>query len=264
MTDPYELEVGDSPLLVSIPHDGHSLAPGMERRMSVLARSLPDTDWHVRRLYEFVRDLGASLLAATYSRYVVDLNRPPSDVALYQGQVSTGICPSATFAGDAIYLQGNECTEREKAERVRQYWQPYHDCLAFELDRIRDRFGYALLWDAHSIRSEIPNLFDGTLPDLNIGTNSGASCHDSFAKKIVSLAQNSDFSWALNGRFKGGYITRAYGDPSNNIHAMQLELGQSCYMNEEDFRYDERSANGLIGVLKEMLVEYLRVARSLS
>lgn len=264
MTIPYILEVGDTPLLVSIPHDGRSLAPGMERRMTPAARPLPDTDWHVKRLYEFVRDLGASLLVATYSRYVVDLNRPPSDVALYKGQVSTGICPSRTFAGEAIYSQGDECTKQEKRDRVRRYWQPYHEGLASELDRIRDRFGYALLWDAHSIRSEIPNLFEGTLPHLNIGTNNGASCHETLESKIASIAKESSFTSVLNGRFKGGHITRTYGDPSNNIHATQLELGQCCYMNEENYQYDERRANKLIVTLNDMLVQYLSVARSLS
>lgn len=263
MTVPYVLEVGDSPLLVSIPHDGHCLAPGMECRMTSAARSLPDTDWHVKRLYEFVRDLGASLLVATYSRYVVDLNRPPSDEALYEGQVSTGICPSATFAGEGIYSRGNECTEQEKRDRVRRYWQPYHESLAGELERIRDRFGYVLLWDAHSIRSEIPHLFEGTLPHLNIGTNDGTSCHEALEKTIVSIARESSFSWVLNGRFKGGHITRTYGDPTRNIHAAQLELAQGCYMNEENYQYDEYMANELVGTLREMLVQYLNIARLL-
>lgn len=264
MTDPFVLEVGDSPLLVSIPHDGRSLAPGMEQRMTSSARTLPDTDWHVRRLYEFAGNLGASFLMATHSRYVVDLNRPPTDEALYEGQVSTGVCPSATFSGDGIYLHGNECTEREKQERVRRYWQPYHACLVSELERIRGRFGYALLWDAHSIRSEIPNLLEGTLPHLNIGTNGGASCHASLENKIVSIARKSNFSWVLNGRFKGGHITRSYGDPTKNIHAAQLELAQHCYMNEESYQYDEGLANQLIDTLKEMLVQFLSVAKSLN
>ena len=264
MTVPCVLEVGDSPLLVSIPHDGRCLAPGMEGRMTSAAKPLPDTDWHVKRLYEFARDLGASLLVATYSRYVVDLNRPPSDAALYEGQVSTGICPSATFAGEGIYSLGNECTEQEKRDRVRRYWQPYHESLTTELERIRDRFGYVLLWDAHSIRSVISNLFEGTLPDLNIGTNTGTSCHTSLENAIVSIAQESNFSWALNGRFKGGHITRSYGDPTKNIHAVQLELAQSCYMNEENYQYHEGLASRLIATLRDMLVKYLIVAKSMN
>lgn len=264
MTDPYILEEGDSPLLVSIPHDGHSLTPGMEKRLTTAARSLPDTDWHVRRLYEFASELGASRLVATYSRYVVDLNRPPSDVALYTGQVSTGICPAETFAGEGIYSPGNECTKTEKQDRVQRYWKPFHNRLVAELERIRNRFGYALLWDAHSIRSEIPNLFDGTLPNLNIGTNNGASCDVSLEKAIVSIAEKSELSWVLNGRFKGGHITRTYGNPTNNIHAIQLELGQNCYMNEENYQFNEGLANQLNSTLREMLVQYLSVAKSLS
>lgn len=261
MTESFHFESGDAPLLVSIPHDGQLLAPGMEQRLTLAARSFPDADWHVRKLYEFAKDLGASFLVAEYSRYVVDLNRPPSDIALYDGQVSTGLCPSATFAGCPIYLKGCECTEREQELRVQSYWQPYHSRLDVELKRIRERFGYALLWDAHSIRSQIPQLFQGTLPDLNIGTHNRASCHSTLESTIVSVARKSSFSWVLNGRFKGGYITRNYGDPTTNIHAIQLEISQRCYMNEADFLYDMESANKLIYVLREMLLQYMDSAK---
>ncbi|MCY3884625.1 MAG: N-formylglutamate deformylase [Gammaproteobacteria bacterium] len=255
--------MGDSPLLVSIPHDGHLLAPGMAARMTSAARALPDSDWHVRRLYEFARTLDASFLVATYSRYVVDLNRPPSDASLYDGQVSTGLCPRETFAGDRIYVEEQDCTEIERRERVKAFWKPYHSVLDSELLRIRDKFGYALLWDAHSIRSEIPNLFIGKLPDLNIGTNNGATCHSLLERKIVSIAESSRFSWVLNGRFKGGYITRTYGTPAQKIHAMQLELSQKCYMNEDTLLYDEHSADKLIHVLKDMLKQYMQLANTL-
>jgi N-formylglutamate amidohydrolase len=169
---------GESPLLVSIPHDGRELAPGMAARMTTAGRALPDTDWHVRRLYDFAEELGASVIAANYSRYVVDLNRSADDVALYPGQVSTGLCPLETFAGEPIYSGNAELSEAERRARVETYWRPYHDRLQQALARIVDRFGYALLWDAHSIRAEVPLLFDGRLPDLNIGTNAGASCRD--------------------------------------------------------------------------------------
>lgn len=263
MISAFHLEEGDSPLLVSIPHDGQLLACGMAERMTSVARSLPDGDWHVRRLYQFAKDLEASLLVATYSRYVVDLNRPPSDASLYDGHVSTGLCPRETFAGDPIYLEGQECTEIEKRERVKSFWQPYHSVLSSELNRIRDKFGYALLWDAHSIRSEIPKLFAGTLPDLNIGTNNGTTCHSSLERKIVSIADKSSFSWVLNGRFKGGYITRTYGAPAQNMHAMQLELAQRCYMQEENLLYCEHLADQLVRVLREMLNQYMQLAKTL-
>ena len=259
MTGIFFFEQGDSPLLISIPHDGRDLAPGMEERMSEAGLSLPDTDWNVRRLYGFADQLGASVLAARFSRYVVDLNRPSSDEALYDGQLSTGLCPSTTFAGAKIYAHGESCKSLE--QRTRTYWQPYHDMLNAELTRIRQQFGYALLWDAHSIRSEVPNLFDGELPDMNIGTNDGASCNLRWQRSVYEAAKRSDYSVVLNGRFRGGYITRSYGNPETNVHAIQLELAQRSYMDEKTLRYDKEAAGKLSDVIRAMLSAFLSNAR---
>lgn len=259
--DPVFFEQGDSPLLISIPHDGRELAPGMEQHLSEAGLSLPDTDWHVRRLYEFSRELGASVLAARYSRYVVDLNRPPSDAALYDGQLSTGICPLTTFSGASLYTTGEGCNSREQQRRIHDYWQPYHDILSAELTRICRQFGYALLWDAHSIRSEVPALFDGELPDMNIGTNDGQSSNLSWQDSVYEVAENSGYATVLNGRFKGGYITRNYGNPEDNVHAIQLELAQRTYMDEETLRYNEAAAGALSDVIRAMLVVFMSSAR---
>lgn len=261
MTETFCFEQADSPLVISIPHDGRELAPGMEGRMSDVGRSLPDTDWHVRRLYDFAGQLGASVLAARFSRYVVDLNRPPSDEALYAGQLSTGLCPSATFDGANIYAKGKTCTSRERQRRTRTYWQPYHDMLEGVLTSTRRRFGYALLWDAHSIRSEVPALFRGVLPDLSIGTNDGASCGPRLQRAVYQAANGTDYSVVLNGRFKGGYITRHYGNPRENVHAIQLELAQQTYMDERTLRYDGDAAARLTVVLRAMLGEFVSNAR---
>ena len=261
MTKTFCFEQADSPLVISIPHDGRELAPGMAGRMSDAGRSLPDTDWHVRRLYEFAGQLGASILAARFSRYVVDLNRPPSDEALYDGQLSTGLCPSATFDGANIYAKGNSCTSRERQQRIRTYWQPYHDMLDRVLTSTRRRFGHALLWDAHSIRSEVPALFRGVLPDLSIGTNDGASCGPRLQRSVYQAANGTDYSVVLNDRFKGGYITRHYGNPRDNVHAIQLELAQHTYMDERTLRYEEDAAARLRGVLRAMLCEFVSSAR---
>lgn len=261
MTETFCFGQADSPLVISIPHDGRELAPGMAGRMSDVGRSLPDTDWHVRRLYEFAGQLDASVLAARFSRYVVDLNRPPSDEALYDGQLSTGLCPSATFDGANIYTRGNSCTSRERQRRIRTYWQPYHDMLDAVLTRARRRFGYALLWDAHSIRSEVPALFRGVLPDLSIGTNDGASCGPRLQRSVYRAARAADYSVVLNGRFKGGYITRHYGNPGDDVHAVQLELAQHTYMDERTLRYDEDAAARLRVVLRAMLGEFVFNAR---
>lgn len=261
MTETFFFTHGALPLLISIPHDGRCLAPGMEERMTKAGRTLSDTDWHVRKLYEFAQVIGASVIAARFSRYVVDLNRPPSDRALYDGQLSTGLCPSKTFAGADIYKPGEEYDAFELNERVQIFWRPYHDRIEHELVRIRDRFGYALLWDAHSIRSQVPALFEGVLPDLNLGTNDGASCNQRLERAIFKAAQASGYSVALNGRFKGGFITRNYGDPTNGIHAVQLEVSQRTYMEECTFLYDDVRASRLIEAVRAFLEEFLASSR---
>jgi len=216
---------------------------------------LPDTDWHVAELYDFARDLGASMLVANYSRYVVDLNRAASDEVLYPGQVVTGLCPTKTFSGEDIYTNG-ALSGDDQAQRVATYWQPYHDRIESTLAAIRAEHGYALLWDAHSIPSVVPRLFDGTLPELNIGTNSGKSCAASIETAVVDVAMESPYSVAANGRFKGGYITRHYGQPASNVHAIQLEIAQRAYMDEASTAFDAEKARRLRGTLRGLLQAY--------
>ena len=257
-SDCYEFHRGDSPLLVSIPHDGQQLPADIAERMTPLARRLPDTDWHVRRLYEFVTGLGGSVIAARYSRYVVDLNRPADDANLYPGQTATGLCPTKTFSGENLYVGGYE---PRAAERIARYWQPYHDKLQLELRGIRERHGYALLWDAHSILSRVPRLFAGRLPDLNLGTNSGASCAPAIEKELIGVLQaQSAYTWVANGRFKGGHITRHYGVPANNVHAVQLELAQCNYMDEASGKYLPEKANAVARLIESLLESFTRAA----
>ena len=253
MSDVFDFREGNSALLVSIPHDGRKLAPGQAKRMTADGMELRDTDWHVRELYSFVEDLGASVIAANYSRYVVDLNRPPSDASLYENQLATGLCPRKTFAGQDIYLDGESVSSEEQETRVQAYWQPYHDRIFETLNRLKDQFGYALLWDAHSIAGEVPLLFDGVLPDLNIGTNGGASCATAITAAVAAAAQASPYSSVTNGRFRGGHITRSYGAPEDGIHAMQLELTQQNYMDEKNLSYDAERAGGLVETIRSML-----------
>lgn len=263
MTDVYSFVAGESPLLVSIPHDGRALAPGMAERISDEARELPDTDWHVARLYGFVESMGASVLSANYSRYVVDLNRAPSDDRLYAGQMSTGLCPIKTFAGQAIYRDGEIPGHDERLSRVDSYWRPYHDKLDVELNRLREAHGFALLWDAHSIAAEVPALFDGQLPDLNIGTFDGKSCAAAPQEAVYAVAAGSQFSSVLNGRFKGGYITRHYGNPSERIHAIQLELSQSCYLQGPGAAYLDSAAAEVAMLIESMLSTFMKAASKL-
>lgn len=253
MSDVFDFREGSSPLLVSIPHDGRTLLPGQAECMTDAGRALPDTDWHVRELYSFVEDLGASVIAANYSRYVIDLNRPPSDASLYENQLATGLCPRQTFAGQDIYLDGEAVSSREQETRVQAYWQPYHDRIFETLNQLKDQFGYALLWDAHSIAGEVPLLFDGVLPGLNIGTDGGASCATEITAAVAAAAQASPYSSVTNGRFRGGHITRSYGAPEDGVHAMQLELTQQNYMDQKNLSYDAERAVGLVDTIKSML-----------
>ncbi len=256
--DCFEYCAGESPLLISIPHDGRALPPAIAERMTARARELPDTDWHVVRLYEFAKNLGASIITANYSRYVVDLNRSDADEALYKRRFVTGLCPEQTFDGKDIYLPGETVGADEKKDRIAKYWRPYHDKIASYLNDIKDRFGYALLWDAHSIPSNVPLLFDGELPQLNFGTNDGRSCANDMIEPVIAEAKaGGAYSVILDGRFKGGYITRHYGEPANGVHAIQLELAQRCYMSEESLKFDEELASQLQQLLSRVLQAYL-------
>lgn len=242
--DTYTLHEGTAPLFISLPHHGTRVPDAIAERLTPEARRVPDTDWHVAELYDFARALGASIIVPAYSRYVVDLNRPEDDVSLYPGQNTTGLCPIVRFSGDPVYLPDQAPTPEEIAARVDTYWRPYHQALQQELTRIRDLHGRVVLWEGHSIRSEVPFLFEGRLPDFNLGTAAGASCSPALQQALDDvLASQSDYSFVVNGRFRGGYITRHYADPANRVQAVQLELAQLNYMDEDSFAYvPERAA----------------------
>ena len=259
MTDPYLYHEGTAPLLISVPHDGRQVSDALSARMTAEGRALPDTDWHVARLYDFAPALGAHLLVANYSRYVIDLNRPASDESLYPGQLATGLCPIKTFAGDDIY-QTDAPTEKEVADRVDLYWKPYHDRIRETLDAIQAQHGCAVLWDAHSIASRVPRLFEGELPALNVGTYGGRSCSPALESALFQVAERSAYSAVLNGRFQGGFITRHYGDVMKRIHAVQLEIAQRAYMDEVSHDYDTDKASRLRVTLRQMIETCIELA----
>jgi N-formylglutamate deformylase len=251
---PYYLVKGDSPLIVSMPHVGTGIPKDIKGNLSDAGLKLVDTDWHVDQLYDFLGDLGASVITARYSRYVVDLNRPSDGKPLYEGADETKLCPLTTFAKEALYKDGAEPNEDEVKRRCEAYWQPYHDELVGLIARAKEKHGFALLWDAHSIKSVVPRFFDGKLPDLNFGTAGGLTVPKilSFALKMVAEGQN-DFTSVINGRFKGGYITRHYGAPEDKIFSVQMELSQATYMNELTFDFDEDKANKIRPLLKKIM-----------
>lgn len=255
---PFEFRAGRIPLLVSMPHTGTYIPEAIGARLTPAALALPDTDWHLERLYDFLEGLGASVLVATHSRYVVDLNRGPDNANLYPGQDTTGIVPVDTFRKEPLYEYGVP-DEAEVAERIETYWKPYHAQLHSELSRIKEKFGYGLLWDAHSIFSVLPRFFPGKLADLNLGTADGCSCAPEIGEALHARVRG--FSCVLNGRFKGGYITRSYGRPAENIHAVQLELSEATYMEEAPpYAFREDLAARLRPVLRTLLETFVRFA----
>jgi len=230
----FTLYPGHAPLLVSLPHVGTAIPADQQPRYVPRALQAEDTDWHLERLYDFVRGLGASLLVPVHSRYLIDLNRPPENAPMYPGVNNTELCPTRFFTGEPLYRDGQAPDAAEVARRVATYWQPYHQALQAELARLRARHGHVVLFDGHSIKSELPWLFDGRLWDLNLGTASGAACAPTLQAALGQvLDTQTDYSQIVNGRFKGGHITRQYGRPADGVHAVQLEMCWRCYMHED-------------------------------
>ncbi len=253
--EPFIFAQGRVPLLVSMPHPGTYIPESLASDLTEEARGLPDTDWHVPRLYDFLDEMGASVLVATHSRYVIDLNRDPDGTPLYPGASNTELCPTALFSDRPIYLPGKAPSPADIDVRRGSVWAPYHHQLHQELQRLRARFGVAILLDAHSIRSEVPRFFEGRLPDLNLGTSDGAAAHPELAARLLARCRQDDrYTSVLNGRFKGGYITRHYGRPGDGIHAVQLELSERIYMQEDvPYAFDQALAGQLRPLIKSLV-----------
>lgn len=258
MTQIFRFSVGVGPLLVSIPHSGGEIPKEIAATMTKEGLAQPDTDFFVDKLYDFLGHLKVPTLVATQSRYVIDLNRPPDDSSLYPERFTTGLVPTTTFAGGDIYKKGKTPKAAAIEKRLQTYWQPYHDKLLEELEKIKAAYGYALLWDAHSIRSVVPALFDDQLPHLNFGSNSGHSHRLDFEPAFEGIMDGAhEYSYVLDGRFKGGYITRTYGQPWEGVHALQLELSQETYMDEELNTYDQEKAVKTAALLERLILSFM-------
>jgi formiminoglutamase len=261
---------GQSPLILSIPHAGTEIPYDIPETLHSIWRARQDADWHLPKLYGFAwEDLSATVIVNDISRTVIDVNRDPSGISLYPGQTTTGLCPTETFDGEPLYKQGMAPDDTEIADRRGTYFESYHAAIAREIARLRDIHDRIVLYDCHSIRSKIPRLFPGTLPNFNIGSNDGKSCDPKLTEAVMSICAGAQqFTHVVNGRFKGGYITRHYGDPANGVHAIQMELACRGYMAEPEVPdetnwpalYDEAYAAPMRGVLKDILAAALQFA----
>jgi N-formylglutamate deformylase len=251
----FRFKAGHLPLLVSMPHVGTDIPDDVAARLMPCAAARADTDWHLPELYGFLDEMGVSTISARWSRYLIDLNRPPENTNLYPGQDTTGLCPVDTFGRERLYREGMEPDDAEVQRRLALYWRPYHQQLRAELDRLLALHGRVVLWDAHSIASQVPRFFEGRLPDLNFGTADGKSCSLQLEGEMIKLAEAQErYSFVFNGRFKGGHITRFYGNPAANVHAIQLEMSQCLYMNEAPpFDYRPELAGQVQPLLRELL-----------
>jgi N-formylglutamate deformylase len=254
------LTIGESPLVLAQPHGGTEIPPEILGRLNGKGRAMEDTDWHIGALYDRLLD-DVTVVSTPIHRYVIDANRDPSDQSLYPGQNTTSLCPTTTFDGHPIYLEGEAPSEDENRDRQQRFHQPYHDALREQLERIHQRHGFAILYDCHSIRSQVPYLFDGKLPDFNIGTNSGQSCDPRIETTVEKIcAHETNYSHVVNGRFKGGWTTRHYGKPEDNFHAIQMELAQCNYMQEKaPWNYNAVSAEVLRVPLRNILQGILKL-----
>jgi len=252
--DLYELHAGDSPVLIDVPHAGTFVPHAIGRELADCAVPRPDTDWHLPRLYDFLEALDATVIVATHSRYVIDVNRPPDGANLYPGRDTPRLCPIDTFASEPLYRHGDP-GEAEIARRLEAIWRPYHARIEREIERVRAQHGSAVLWDAHSITSVAPRLFEGRIADFNLGSADGKSCDRALCAALMAVLQrHREFTSVLDGRFKGGYITRRYGDPASGVQAIQLEMAQALYMDEAPpFAFREDRAQAIRPILRALL-----------
>lgn len=253
---------GSAPLVLSIPHAGFDIPPEIKDRLNSTWLARKDTDWWVDRLYALVAPLDATIVRTAISRTVIDVNRDPAGVSLYPGQATTELCPTITFDGEPLYRDGLTPAAAEIQTRTKRWFGPYHKALSLQLDRLRAVHERIVLYDCHSIRSVVPRLFDGILPNFNLGTNDGASCSRKLAAAVESACDRTPFSRVTNGRFRGGWITRHYGRPQSGVHAIQVELACRGYLNEPiggvdettwPAPFDEAYATPMIAALEQAL-----------
>ena len=272
MSDWLQVHRGDGPLIVSFPHTGTDIPEDVEPHLVSPWLARKDADWWVHLLYDMAPALGATTVRTAISRTVIDVNRDPSGASLYPGQATTDLCPITTFDGEPLYKPGRDPDAGEIAQRRERYFAPYHAALSREIERVRDKHGHVVLYDAHSILSRVPRLFDGQLPNFNIGTNNGATCDPALTQRVETICDDPRFTRVTNGRFRGGWTTRHYGQPARGVHAIQMELACRTYLDEPDGKvsseswpthYDAVRAASAREVLTQVLTACIEFADSL-
>ncbi|MSO92818.1 MAG: N-formylglutamate deformylase [Rhodospirillales bacterium] len=259
--DAFTFTPGTTPLIVGMPHAGFGLPDSIAATMTPEALLQMDSGWHEERLYDFARGLGAAAIASTYSRYVIDLNRSPDNENRFAGKGNTGLCPVERFDYAPLYRDGLAPDSAEIERRLALYWRPYHDRLAEELQSLKSRFGVAVLFDAHTIRSEVGRLFAGRVPDLNLKSGGGTKGSPELVQRLAAIcAGDPRYTWVVDGQYKGGYIVHHYGDPANGIHSLQLEAVQATFMDETTLAYVPEKAEDIRRILKALLGEIIEWA----
>ena len=252
--NPFELIVGDGPIILAQPHGGTYVPSEILAKLNATGQALADADWHIMRLYDGLCK-NATIIKANFHRYMIDANRDPADISLYPGQNSTSLCPVTDFDGAPIYKSGMEPSADEILNRKQTWHAPYHHALQNQIHRVKSHHDIAVVYDCHSIRSRIPFLFEGTLPDLNIGTDDGRTCSPELQSIVHKCAASSPYNTVLNGRFRGGWTTRHYGKPQTDVHAIQMEIAQQAYLEHEHapWNYDAAKSAKLRIVLTQIL-----------
>ena len=249
------------PILLSIPHCGTDFPIEVRRQFDADLIGAPDdTDWFVDHLYDFAAAMGITTIYATNSRWVIDLNRDPANKPLYtDGRIITALCPTTNFEGQPIYVDRRaEVDPGEVSRRWELYYKPYHEQIGKKLFELKNKFGKVLLWECHSIRQFVPKVFPEKFPDLILGTNDEQSADQGMIKAVLTELNNSKFSVNHNFPFKGGYITRHFGRPSEGQHAMQLEMSKVNYMDDSEKNYDNKRADKVREVLKKVFTTLTR------
>ncbi|GAA4113631.1 N-formylglutamate deformylase [Aquimarina addita] len=262
-----EATVPKVPILISIPHAGTQFPVEIKHYYKKKMRNhLDDTDWYVHKLYEFAPSLGITIIKANLSRWVIDLNRDPKSIPLYtDNRLITAITPITDFYGNNIYTSSSsEPDPIEIQRRLDLYYWPYYRQIETLIADLKKKFGKVLLWDAHSIRHLVSTIQKKPFPDMILGNNDQKTAHPQLILTALEKLRSKKFEVAHNTPFKGGHITRYFGKPAQNVHALQLEMNKILYMDDNEITYNTKRASEVQEVLQDTLQHLIRTMKTCS